>query len=151
MTPASDPKQGNIGKYREKYKNRENRIFALYGSWEALDGCKILPRDVGIISTLADTFPENLFFGWYIFLFLRKYGFAKNVFFYMYRSKCYYQTDRMDRGIISRFQRGELISLGNSLPNTMSNVGSSLFMCLYNWCVSLWVNNPCTLFIDYVC
>ena len=37
-------------------------IFALYGSWEALDGCKILPRDVGIISALADTFPENLRF-----------------------------------------------------------------------------------------
>ena len=56
--PSKTPQTGNIGKYREK-KNEENQIVALYGSWEALDGCKILPRDVGIISTLADTFPEK--------------------------------------------------------------------------------------------
>ena len=32
-------------------KNTKQTDFALYGSWEALDACKILPRGLGIIST----------------------------------------------------------------------------------------------------
>ena len=43
-------------KYIKIYKNR---IFALYGSWEALIGCKILPRGVGTISTPGKPFPDT--------------------------------------------------------------------------------------------
>ena len=35
--------------------------FALYGTWEALVGCEILPRGVGTFSTIPDTFLKNHF------------------------------------------------------------------------------------------
>ena len=34
--------------------------LAVYGTWEALVGCKMLPQGVGTVSTLAETLLENV-------------------------------------------------------------------------------------------
>ncbi len=37
--------------------------FAIYGSWDGLDGCKTMPRGVGSFSTPGKPTSENSFFG----------------------------------------------------------------------------------------
>ena len=51
--------------------------------------------------------------------------------FDMYRPKCYYKTDRMDRGIILRFQDTNHF-VGDTLPK-QNQVSFPLFKLPYNW------------------
>ena len=75
MTPIRDLLSGPIGIYIYIYiylppNTHTNKI--LYGTWEALDGCKILPVDVGIISLLAESFSKKCFFCRNLFLHVAK-------------------------------------------------------------------------------
>ena len=49
-----------------------NTCVCLYGTWEALDGCKILPVDVGIISLLAESFFQKMCVCLNMFLYFAK-------------------------------------------------------------------------------
>ena len=52
-----------------------------YGTWEALDGCTILPGGVGTFPPLADTFLEDVFSVKYvqpIFVIWSEHGFCKS-------------------------------------------------------------------------
>ena len=54
---AASTREGGpaIGKIPGKYKNLKKSDFAVYGTWEALVGCKIAPRDMGTFSTIGET------------------------------------------------------------------------------------------------
>ena len=81
----------------------QNRFLALYGRWEALDGCKILPQGVGTICP----------YFWEIWLSTKNVHFdARFVCYYcvfkpllssMFETQCYRQNDQTDHRIIAWF------------------------------------------------
>ena len=60
--PFKGNNRGNKGKSTKIYNFDEKSDFALYGRWEALVTCKILPRGLGTISTPGKHISEKLFF-----------------------------------------------------------------------------------------
>ena len=81
----------------------KNRFLTLYGRWEALDGCKILPQGVGTICP----------YFWEIWLSTKNVHFdARFVCYYcvfkpllssMFETQCYRQNDQTDHRIIAWF------------------------------------------------
>ena len=103
-TIASSPLKGSIGQTYNKIGILQKSILAVYGTWGALGGCKILPQGVGIICPLAEAFFKNVFSGEMSSYFCKKRCSEKSTYVCMYRSKGYYQNDRMVREKRLRFQ-----------------------------------------------
>ena len=60
--PFKGNNRGNKGKPTKIYNFDEKSDFALYGRWEALVTCKILPRGLGTISTPGKHISEKSLF-----------------------------------------------------------------------------------------
>ena len=78
----------------------KNRLFALYGTWEGLVWCKILPRGVG---TICPYFWEIWLSTTNVHFFEYYYCVLKPLLSSMFEAKSYRQNDRTDHGIISWF------------------------------------------------
>ena len=114
--------------------------FALYGSWEVLDGCKILPRGVGMI---CPYFWEICFFTRHMCLDIQYLLYYYMCFetcslSSMFETKCYRQNDRSDRVVISWFSwthefdsvLTRQINVCNATPNLLSVCIMDILRCV---------------------
>ena len=106
-------------------------LFTLHGTWEAVDGCKILPCGVGIISPLAESFLGNVFSGDTSSYMLKTRLLQQSSYVYMYRPELCYQNVHTDRYIISRLRGNDSFPWRNVTPS-MFKVDFPLFKLMYN-------------------
>ena len=75
-----------------------------------------------------------------IIIFSREQVFRNTNLLYCLKLKCYYQNDRMDRGIISWFRPQNSFTWRN-VTKKIPKVEFPLFKLLYGWVISLWIMN----------